>query len=475
MIFQIQCPCGKVLNARHEHAGHQVVCPSCQQRLIVPGAPVAQSPAPPPVAPPPMHSPVSPPAKNWNKPAADSNRTLIIGGLIAIGLVALVVVALAGLYMLQQSNRVADKRAEEQEQVGALSSNTKRAVAETSTRANQSTSPSDTFQSASQSASPASSGVSATTMSLADLIEIVEPSVVRLDVKSNEGESIGSGFFVGDEGVIVTNYHVVQGARQVMATTSDGKKAYVKGFYHADPARDLAVVKVNANELPIDPLPLAVNLPRKGDDVAAFGSPLGFSFSATEGVISALRSGTEISKILKDMSGVDIYAMKGISKSTDWIQTTAAISGGNSGGPLVNMRGELVGVNTWQSPEGQNLNFATTVDEVRKVLQTTNGARPERICSAAVEARSNHLSPESVFPIGAAAGQIAAFHYRSSFPSRISIRLSLGVWTSQQPQPVEPAIGGFDRWHDEPCGAIIGRRFISRGQAGRSSVAFRIN
>jgi WD40 repeat protein len=85
--------------------------------------------------------------------------------------------------------------------------------------------------------------------------------------------------------------------------------------------------------------------------------------------VSAIRSGQQIASALKDTVGVDVYSLLGYASDTQWIQTTAAISSGNSGGPLVNMRGELVGVNTWSNGEGQNLNFAASVDEVRQVLE----------------------------------------------------------------------------------------------------------
>ena len=85
-------------------------------------------------------------------------------------------------------------------------------------------------------------------MSLADLIEAIEPCVVRLDVKGKDGDSIGSGVYVG-ENKIVTNYHVVQGANSVRVRSSDGKETYSKGFYMADPLKDLAVINVDESEL----------------------------------------------------------------------------------------------------------------------------------------------------------------------------------------------------------------------------------
>ena len=223
-----------------------------------------------------------------------------------------------------------------------------------------------------------------------ELTKFIDPRFVRLDVKSREGESIGSGFFVTDTGVAVTNYHVVQGARSISVTTVDNKKSKLQGFYYVNPLKDLAVIQINPDEHDFQPLALSETLPQKGERVAAFGSPLGFSFSSSDGLVSSIRSGREIEKSLKDLAGIDVYKHLGFSVTTNWIQTTASISGGNSGGPLVNMRGQLVGVNTWTTPHGQNLNFASTVDEVRQVMQkaSTQSLKPlSRLPSTVVYSR----------------------------------------------------------------------------------------
>lgn len=211
-------------------------------------------------------------------------------------------------------------------------------------------------------------------MQLADLIESIEPTVVRLDVNGREGDSIGSGVFVGDEGLIVTNFHVVQGAYKIKVSTADGNSTGALGFFVADPLRDLAVIKIKPDALNIKPIELAAQLPRKGAPVAAFGAPLGFSFTATEGVVSSLRKGEDVQKALKDMAGADIYGLLGYSPETEWIQATAAISGGNSGGPLVDMSGRLIGINTWTVPKAQNLNFACDVNEVQYTLAEAESA-----------------------------------------------------------------------------------------------------
>ena len=321
----------------------------------------------------PAPAPSMPPQPGYQKQEEGNGNTAMIVGMIAIAVVAVVIVALAGLYVMQNSNR--------QNTANSNNSNnsTNSEVAETSPTpvppppVRKEKNPPAQFTAPTFSEKPAPPAPKTESKSLADLIDVVEPAVVRLDVDEVGGGSVGSGFFVGETGVIVTNFHVVQGARRVTVTTNDGNKAIAQGFYYATPFKDLAVIQVNPDKINIKPLSLAPKVPRKGDDVAAFGSPLGFSFSTTQGIVSSIRTGDEIQKTLKTMSGEDIYKELGYAKSTNWLQTSAAISGGNSGGPLVNMQGELVGVNTWQTPLGQNLNFACTVDEVRSVLKQAEG------------------------------------------------------------------------------------------------------
>lgn len=210
-----------------------------------------------------------------------------------------------------------------------------------------------------------------TDLSMTDLIERVEPSIVRIKVLSRDGsEGIGSGCFIDDEGKIVTNYHVVASAVQVTVSTADGKQTESPGFVSKVRGKDIAIIQIDPTELNVVPIPIATEVPAKGEKIAAFGAPQGFNFSATEGIVSGLRTGQEIHDTLQEMNRTGEYTGKGYDVETNWIQSSAAISGGNSGGPLVNMKGEMVGVNTWTHSGGQNLNFATTVAEVGDVFMS---------------------------------------------------------------------------------------------------------
>src|SRR5688572_4264520 len=118
-------------------------------------------------------------------------------------------------------------------------------------------------------------------LSLADLIEKVEPSCVRIDVILTDGQSVGSGFVINDAGWIATNHHVVAGGKTATVTFSDKKSADVEGVLAYDKRRDLAIIKIKTDRK-LQALPLAKETPRKGESSIAIGTPRGLSFSATE-------------------------------------------------------------------------------------------------------------------------------------------------------------------------------------------------
>ena len=192
---------------------------------------------------------------------------------------------------------------------------------------------------------------------LADLVELVEPAVVRINTVGVARKGMGSGFLIDGQGLVLTNYHVIKSATTATVVFHDGRTTRVMGYRVASKSKDLAILQIMPQQDPNQYLRLAPNSPRKGVRVAAFGAPLGLSFSMSEGIVSALRTPQELLRTNLDLN-------------VRWIQTTAPISPGNSGGPLVNMRGEVVGVNAAASKEGaQNLNFAIDAEEIRNVLR----------------------------------------------------------------------------------------------------------
>jgi serine protease Do len=170
-----------------------------------------------------------------------------------------------------------------------------------------------------------------------------------VDDDGSPKEGSGSGFIVDQAGYVLTNHHVVEGADRVTVTLGDGRifRAAVVGV---DPAIDIALLQIPASaSLPVAPLGDSDTL-RVGEWVCAIGNPLGYVHSVTVGVVSFL------DRKLFDPS-LDAF-----------IQTDAAISFGNSGGPLINTRGQVVGITTAISSQAPNIGFAVPISQVMAVL-----------------------------------------------------------------------------------------------------------
>ena len=168
---------------------------------------------------------------------------------------------------------------------------------------------------------------------------------------------LGSGVIISPDGYIVTNNHVVKGATDIRVTMTDRRILPAK-LIGADPLTDLAVIKVNGHDLPSVPLGDSTAL-HPGQTVLAFGNPLGFRFTVTRGIISALNRPNP-------------YATDRRSPG-EFIQTDAAINPGNSGGPLVNAHGEVIGINTFLISETggfSGMGFAIPTQIVRPTVET---------------------------------------------------------------------------------------------------------
>jgi S1-C subfamily serine protease len=205
-------------------------------------------------------------------------------------------------------------------------------------------------------ASPAAASTPDHALSINDIYRRAAPGVVQVtsttvvNVPSDpffgnpflpqreQEQSLGSGFVVDKAGHIVTNYHVIEGAKQVRVSFSNGAsmKSTVQG---TDPSSDLAVLKIDASSRALTPLPLGnSDAMQVGDPVVAIGNPFGLDRTVTAGIVSAIQ---------RAITAPNGYTIDHV------IQTDAAINHGNSGGPLLNRRGEVIGVNS-QIETGDN-------------------------------------------------------------------------------------------------------------------------
>jgi 2-alkenal reductase len=172
--------------------------------------------------------------------------------------------------------------------------------------------------------------------SLVQLYQTVSPGVVSIQVYSDLGSGIGSGFVIDREGHIVTNYHVVELAQEVEVHFQSGLKVFGE-VLGVDLDSDLAVIKVDVDPEDLHPLPLGnSDQLRVGQTVVAIGNPFGLSGTMTVGIVSA--RGRTLESIRQTEDGAFFSA-------GDLIQTDATINPGNSGGPLINLNGEVIGIN----------------------------------------------------------------------------------------------------------------------------------
>ena len=219
--------------------------------------------------------------------------------------------------------------------------------------------------------------------SFADVVEKTRPAVVNIFTKSKVqtnryflgpgrrlipeerlATSLGSGFIIDNDGYVLTNYHVIKGASQIEVRLLDDRKfnAEVVG---EDPKTDVALLKIlNGKDLPTLPLGDSEKL-RVGEWTIAIGNPLGLTSTVTAGIASA--------------TGRRDIPISGDLRYQDFIQTDASINPGNSGGALVNVKGEVIGINTAVNSAAQGIGFAIPINMVKELLpRLKEGGRLQR-------------------------------------------------------------------------------------------------
>lgn len=224
-----------------------------------------------------------------------------------------------------------------------------------------------------------------------DVVKKVTPAVVTIGVTRNQPvfdpfdpfgffaqprgsrqvkQDIGSGFVVRTDGLVVTNRHVVADINAKYRVVTADNKSFDVGKIYRDPNNDLAILKINSNNLPTVELGDSDKL-QVGQFAIAIGTALGeFRSTVTTGVISGLGRGITAGS-----------PFEGAEKLENVIQTSAAINPGNSGGPLLSSSGQVIGVNVAVAAEGQNIGFALPVNLVKdslKVFETSGGQFPAR-------------------------------------------------------------------------------------------------
>ncbi len=210
-----------------------------------------------------------------------------------------------------------------------------------------------------------------------EVLAHVEPATVAISVDGgiDNGGSAGTGFIYSSDGVVVTNNHVIADSHDVIEVTLGDGRTLKATLLGRDPLEDLAVLKVDATDLPEVQIGVSGDM-KVGDDVIAIGNALALEggLSVTRGIISGLDRSIETE---------ENFQLQGI------LQTDAAINRGNSGGPLVNSRGEVIGINTAiaNPTYAQNIGFAIAMDRAKPIIEDLRQGKDRKIAFIGIAAQ----------------------------------------------------------------------------------------
>ena len=180
-----------------------------------------------------------------------------------------------------------------------------------------------------------------------EIFKLINPGTVEIKTyRLNQVYfGMGSGFFINEDGLLLTNYHVIDNARAYQATMSDGTVYDITKVIAYDKDKDIAILQADTKGKKVPYLEIGTELPKVGDAVYAIGSSLGLTGTFSSGIVSY------VNRTIDDIPDVN------------FIQTTTPISSGNSGGPLVDEKGYVIGINSASYTEGQNLNLAVEISQ----------------------------------------------------------------------------------------------------------------
>ncbi|MCS7265446.1 MAG: trypsin-like peptidase domain-containing protein [Armatimonadetes bacterium] len=200
-----------------------------------------------------------------------------------------------------------------------------------------------------------------------NIVSKVSPAVVTIVSADAKDIAQGSGFIISSDGKIVTNFHVIEGKTKVLARRSDGSFLAITGVLAVDESNDLVILKADGRNLPFVALGDS-DAVKVGEAICVIGSPMALEGTVSTGIVSAIRE------------------LKGGRKL---LQITAPISEGSSGSPVFNRKGEVIGIASFYLAQGQNLNFAVPVNELKALLEQA-ASKPKQLEKRFV------LSPSSV-------------------------------------------------------------------------------
>lgn len=185
-------------------------------------------------------------------------------------------------------------------------------------------------------------------LSASEVYNKCAPSVVEITAKNAVSRKTGTGFFYDSEGTVITNYHVIEGCTDIQISLYNGQIYWVNSVLGYDAVRDIAILDTRCETS--EPLEFGTEDAYTGQTVYALGSSLGLTGTFSDGIVSC--------------------AKRNLNNKL-YIQTTAPLSPGNSGGPLLDTKGKVIGINTACMVDGQNLNFAVPIGDVSKISTDT--------------------------------------------------------------------------------------------------------